>query len=598
MNFDSMINKDGTKKYAYVMLLMISDTYVPASIVLAESLKKIGCLADLVIMVDEDILSDELTELLKMFYDKIIPIKKIKISNTDPVQKYIITKILGLKFTEYEKVALIDVDSIVLSHPNKIFEYDVPAGLFISNVLSTGIILLKPNLEDLSNLEKKAKKLTNNLLKPLVNLIEDYYNSIIPIDNRILKSNDYSDAYGIQFNVNKPFIIKSSIPIETRCKWDHFKLWFMHFRSIINDYPDISKYKCLSGSIELLKYYLAPLSRFIMLQRSRYKKVKRKQIKELYGISPKKNLDYYHLNVSKEYDSDDLVYLFNDLTINSFIEYLKKKTYLFKDLVSTSVINISSILKQVDNHLILDYLLSEYIKVFPNVFVILLINDESEPKNKLTSELKQNLFFKKEFYFTGLVLKSILFNIYQEKVYQERLYELGTYNDYVRYRVQLLLYQTSFPVNLSSDNRKIFVLNDTNSKIRLGSIFFNSNTLSRYNENKIQPIVNNQIKKKELKSILNFQSVKKWLYNVYSGNQLDNVIIIEYKPLTILDSNDYTKDDAKRILNKKIDLFKLIVKPSKEFDSNKDYLTGIIEKINNPEYYWVYEGVKVLINKN
>ena len=40
MNFDSMINKDGTKKYAYIMLLMISDTYVPASIVLAESLKK------------------------------------------------------------------------------------------------------------------------------------------------------------------------------------------------------------------------------------------------------------------------------------------------------------------------------------------------------------------------------------------------------------------------------------------------------------------------------------------------------------------------------------------------------------------------------
>ena len=66
MNFDSMINKDGTKKYAYIMLLMIGDEYVPASIVLAESLKKIGCLADLVIMVDEQILNNELAELLKM----------------------------------------------------------------------------------------------------------------------------------------------------------------------------------------------------------------------------------------------------------------------------------------------------------------------------------------------------------------------------------------------------------------------------------------------------------------------------------------------------------------------------------------------------
>ena len=43
--------------------------------------------------------------------------------------------------------------------------------------------------------------------------------------------------------------------------------------------------------------------------------------------------------------------LFKFGEIEQGFEYLKKKTYLFKDLVSTSVINISSILKQVDNHL-------------------------------------------------------------------------------------------------------------------------------------------------------------------------------------------------------------------------------------------------------
>jgi hypothetical protein len=599
MNFDSMINKDGTKKYAYIMLLMIGDEYVPASIVLAESLKKIGCLADLVIMVDEQILTNELAELLKMFYDKIIPIKKIKINNKDPVQKYIITKILGLKFTEYEKVALIDVDSIILSNPNKIFEYDYPAGLYIKNVLSTGIILLKPDIQDFLNLETNAKNLSTSLSKPLVYLFEDYYKKFNPIDNRILKSNDYSDAYGIQYNVNKPFIIKSTIPIETRCKWEHFKLWFMHFRSISNDYPDISKYKSLSGAIELLKYYLAPLSRFILLNRSRYKKVKKEQIKELYGISTDKNLDYYHLNVSKESDSDDLVYLLNDLTIKSFVDYLKSKTNLFENLMITSVTNINNIIKQVDSSLILDYLLSEYIKIFPNVFVVLLINEESEHKTKLTPELKQNLFFKKEFSFMGLIIKNIMFNIYQDKVYQERILELSNYNDYTKYRVQLLLYQTIFPIQLTSnDNKKIFVINDINSKIRLGSIFFNSNTLNRYNKHQIQPIVKNQIKKKELKSILNFQSVKKWLYNIYSGNHLDNIIVIQHKPLIILDTNNYTEEEANKILNKKIDLFELIVNPSKKFNSGKDYYYKIAENINNPEYYWVYEGIKVLLDKN
>lgn len=606
MNFDSMINKDGTKKYAYIMTLFGSDEYVPPAIVLAESLKKIGCLADLVILVDIDILTDEISGLLKIFYDKVIQVNKIKVTNSDPTQKYIVTKILGLKFTEYEKVALIDVDSIILSHPNKIFEYDCPAALYIENVLSTGIVLLKPNIKDFLNITTKAKSLTNEISKPLVYLLESYYKNFNSIDPKILKSNDYSDAYGIQYNINKPFIIKSPIPIETRSKWPHYRLWFMYWRSILNDNPDISEYKCLADSNYLMKYYLAPLSRFILEDRSRNLKVKKNQIKELYKISTNKNLDYYHLNVSKEYKSDDLVYLINDYTIGSFIEYLKKKTNIFGNLTPTSILNINQLLSQIDSTLILDYLLSEYIKIFPNIFVVLQITEAENPRIKLSSDLKQNLFFKKEFEFPGLVLKSILFNVYQEKVYQERLYELAAYSDYSTYRIQLLLYQTVYPINwinnqISQDKannettNKIFVFDDTNSKIRLSSIFFNSNTLSRYSENKIQPIINNQIKKKELKSLLNYQSIKKWLYNIYSGNELANTIIINYKPLIILDSNNYTKESAEKILNRQIDLFELIVKPSKKYNENAEYYDKIISNINNPETYWEYEGIKVLI---
>ena len=42
-------------------------------------------------------------------------------------------------------------------------------------------------------------------------------------------------------------------------------------------------------------------------------------------------------------------------------------------------------------------------------------------------------------------------------MYQERLLELSNYNDYTKYRVQLLLYQTVFPIPLTSnDNKKIY----------------------------------------------------------------------------------------------------------------------------------------------
>ena len=129
----------------------------------------------------------------------------------------------------------------------------------------------------------------------------------------------------------------------------------------------------------------------------------------------------------------------------------------------------------------------------------------------------------------------------------------------------------------------------------MSSIFFNSNTLSRYSENKIQPIKDNKIEKNELKSLLNYQSIKKWLYNIYSGNELSNVIIIQYKPLTILDSNKYTKKQAEKILNKKIDLFELVVKPSKKFNENSAIYGDIIKNINNPTTYWEYEGIKVWI---
>jgi hypothetical protein len=54
-NIESMIDKDGNKLYAFVMLLMINELYVSASIILAESIKNSGCVADLVILIDNSI---------------------------------------------------------------------------------------------------------------------------------------------------------------------------------------------------------------------------------------------------------------------------------------------------------------------------------------------------------------------------------------------------------------------------------------------------------------------------------------------------------------------------------------------------------------
>ena len=597
-----MINANGDKKYAYVMLLMINEKYAPASIVLAESMRKTACVAELVILVDNKISKDTI-EMLKKFYDKIIEITKIKVDNQDPIQKYLITKIEALKLTEYEKVAIIDVDSIILDEPNKIFEQDVPGIVYSENTenvsdtqrFNTGLVLLKPNIQDYENM--KLISIPKDTNKTFLYVLESYYKKINKLNSKYLKSNDYSNALGIQFNVNKPFILKSPISIETRVTWPHFKLWFLYFKNILNDYPEIDKYDCLKESIDISKYFLASLSRFMLELRNINRSKLKKRVKQLYNIDTEKELDYYHLDISKEYDGDDLTYLINDYTIKSFIDYLKTKTSLLQDSVYTTVINIKSLIKMTSQLNIVEWILSEDMKIFNNVYVILMITPADEQKPKITGEMKNNLVFQKEFKILGIALKSIMFNIYQSNVYNERIQELSMYNDYIEYRVQLLLYQSAYPLNLQGDNQKIFVFNDTNAKVRLGSVFFNSNTLSRFTDGKIDLISDNKINRKGICNILKFQTIKKWLYNNYGGNQLDNIIVIKSKPFTILDTNKYNEIEIKRIMDKKIILINIIFSSSKIFKEKTKKYQEVITNINNPNKYWVYEGIKMYIQE-
>jgi hypothetical protein len=594
MDFYKMITEEGIKKYAYVMLLIINETYLPGSLVLAESLRNIGTLADLIIMVDNNITNDT-KELLKKFYDKIIDIDTIKINNEDLVQQYIITKIEGLKLN-YEKIALIDIDAIILDNPNNIFSYDTPACIYSDNKYNSGLILLKPDNDDYKNLKELSRNIPKDIEKPIIYLLEEYYKKLYNINDKYLQSNSCTNCWGIQYNVNKPFILKNSIPLEVSVKWEHYKMWFMYFRNMINKYPELNNYENLKETINISKYYLSSLSRFRLKEHKKKKKSLTKQIKELYNIKINKNLDYYHLNIAKEYDNNEINYLLTDYNINNFIEYLKKKTnildnYNFPYIEKNKINKIFDI---IDSSYILDYILTEYVRLFKNVFILLMVN-EIDDNFILNKELKENLIFKKEIQLSGMVLKNILFNVYQNNVYDERIQLLTQYNEYTIYKINILIYQTIYPLNFDNSSKKIFIFNDTNSKIRLSSVFFNTNTLSRFTNDKINIIKNNKINRDKLKKILYFQTIKKWIYNNYNGNEINNLIIIKYKPLTILDTNEHKKNIIKNLLYKKIDLIDLIFYYNKNNKDNTE-LKEIVYNINNPKFYWEFEGIKILNN--
>jgi len=594
-NIESMIDKDGNKLYAFVMLLMINELYVSASIILAESIKNSGCVADLVILIDNSI-SEKVEQMLKKFYDKVIRLNEsdiIKSDNDNQVQKYIGTKLYALKLN-YKKVAIIDVDSIIFDKSNEIFNYNVPACVY-SNTTSkynTGLILLEPKETDYINLKNIFESSPKSESKPLLYSIIKYYDNLYKIDEKYLKSNSSVDAYGIQYNVSKPFIIKNKISLDERATWEYFKLWYLYFRNIITKYPELKEYDCLKEPLFISKYFLNELGRYTLKYRHTNKKRMKEQVKEIYGKT-ESNPEYYHLNISKEYDSDDITYLLNNFTIDSFIQYIKNKTNLLDKYLMIDIKTIQQIIKLIEPQYILEYILTEYIRTMNNVFIILFVRDVNvEEEFELTSDLKENLIYKKSFIMAGLVLKNILFNVHQNMLYDERVKLLSMYSDYSTYEANLLVYQTESHMNLSYQKHKIFIFNDVNSKIRLSSIFFNSNTLSRYNNDKIKLINNDKIDRKSLIKLLNFQTIKKWLYNNYSGDQLNNIIVIKYKKFTILDNNDYNLNDIKRIKDRKIDLIDVVF--SKEDNTKK--LTNykkIISHMYNPKKYWELEGIKI-----
>ncbi len=585
---DNMINQNGDKLYAYVMMLILNETYVPASLILAESLKNCGCLADLVIFIDHTI-SKKVEEVLKKFYDKIIRLEDqdiITFNSEDNIQKYIGTKLNALKLN-YKKVAIIDVDSIIFNNSNEIFDYDVPASIY----LNSGLILLEPNLKDYENLIKESKNIPENEPKPLIYLLKSYYKNLYTIDEKYLKSNSGINAYGIQYNKNKPFIIKNKISLEERATWEHFKIWYLYFRNMITKYPELKDLECLKEPLEISKYFLNDLGRFTVERRHANKKIIKEHVEELYGVTDS-NPEYYHLNISKEYDSDDITYLLNEFTIGSFVQYIKNKTNLFNGYLTVDIKTIQQVIKMIESQHILDYILSEYVRVMNNVFVVMFIREDTDDEFKLTRDLKENLFYKKSFNFPGIVLKNILFNINQNLLYDERVKLLSMYNDYTNYEIILLLYQTEVQNNFTYNKNKIFIFSDSNSKIRLSSIFFNKLTLSRYSNKKIKLIADDKINRKSLIKLMNFQSVKKWIFNNYSGDQLSNLIIIGYKPLTLLDNNSHSKSDIKKLSNRVIKIIKIIFTSKKE-DLKSTYKNEI-KSMYNPKKYWELEGIKIL----
>jgi hypothetical protein len=596
-------------KYAYVTVIL-KEIYLSAALVFAESVRDVGSSLDLVIFVSTDI-HIELVNILKMFYDKIIMIdeyncsenidllrfsKLQKIFEFDNDETILLAKMYAYSLTEYDKIIIVNVDTILLKLCNNMFTTKTPAFLYNDNELLTDIMIIKPNSAKLNNILekiveekfiKKNKSLVNYLYKKYKNHATVLDKKIINFSNDDLELNERLCFY--QYKDIKPFILKNEISIEKRVTYENLKLWFLYYKNIINKYPELLKCEDLREVNELLKYYTSSLSRFIISNLYKKNLNLYDQVHNLYKIKSKKNLLYYHLNISKEYDAEFINYHDENLLLKDFIIQYNK--------TNNNLININSSIKSIVtthvNESWLENFLFKYACNSSNISLIVIIT----PEKDLTDFSKdKNVLYVKKLRLNGDVVKNILFCAYQRYVYKQRVLYLSKYDDNRDYKINILIYQTLLEPNINS-GENTYIFGNKSEKISGGSIFLNNNTIKYFRDGFEKIIDNNKISNDSLVKILKFQTIKKWIYNMYDGDAMNNIILVTNPHdhnIIILDDNEYNFFDIKKINNKLIDFIEVIFSKSVVYKNKlKDY-KQYLDSLHNSQMYWMLEGIKII----
>lgn len=134
-----MKNPDGSFRFAYVTLLMLNDSYLPGTLMLAYALRQQNTRADLVCLVTEEI-TPGAQSALELLFDHVVEIEKIFIPYKRRQKRqyipYVFTRLSALRLGKdgdmgfkYEKLVAMDADVLPLRYYDHLFLIDAPAGI-------------------------------------------------------------------------------------------------------------------------------------------------------------------------------------------------------------------------------------------------------------------------------------------------------------------------------------------------------------------------------------------------------------------------------------------------------------------------------------
>ncbi|CAA9958885.1 Glycosyltransferase family 8 protein [Pyrenophora teres f. maculata] len=151
---------------AYITLLM-SDSYLPGAVVLANSLRDAGTKKKLAVLVTMDTLSADTIGELKTLYDYLIPVQRIRSSNTAnlylmgrPDLAFAFTKIAVWRQTQFRKLVYLDADVVALRALDELF--DIEASFAAApdigwpDAFNSGVMVIKPDMGEYWALQTMA----------------------------------------------------------------------------------------------------------------------------------------------------------------------------------------------------------------------------------------------------------------------------------------------------------------------------------------------------------------------------------------------------------------------------------------------------------
>ncbi|KAI1468669.1 glycosyltransferase family 8 protein [Daldinia caldariorum] len=153
-----MSAQDGPQEDVYATLLL-SDTYLPGALVLAQSLRDAGTTKKLAALVTRDTVAPEVITELETVYDYIIPVNTIRNTQTANLNLMgradlhsAFTKINLWQQTQFRKIVYIDADVVAYRAPDELFDLPHPFSaapdIGWPDLFNTGVMALTPNLSD------------------------------------------------------------------------------------------------------------------------------------------------------------------------------------------------------------------------------------------------------------------------------------------------------------------------------------------------------------------------------------------------------------------------------------------------------------------